>query len=139
MSDKYKAGLDLLAHIETADAYEWLLVKNGFAFNADHATVAETEPDIYEITRTGYERKTLVGGSRTVNTSLNRIDYRSEWPVWTTPMESGEILAGALLVYKKTDDTDSVPVAFYQFEPIDSAVIAPFMLRFIDHLIGFTT
>jgi hypothetical protein len=137
MSDKYKAGLDLLAHIETAD-YEWALVKLGFPFNADHATVTDLELDLHEITRVGYARVALAGGTRTVNTSLNRIDYRSDWPVWTTPMESGETLGGAILYMKKTDDSDSIPVAYYPFEPIDSAVIAPFMLRFIDHLIGHT-
>lgn len=139
MSDKYKAGYDLLAHIETGGTYEWILVKSGFLFNADHATVADTDPAIHEVTRSGYERKALAGGTRTVNTSLNRIDYRADWPVWTSPMGGGETLTGALLVMTHTDDTDSIPVAHYPFEPIDSAAIAPFMLRFVDHLIGFST
>lgn len=139
MSDKYKAGYDLLAHIETGGTYEWILVKEGFVFNADHAVVNDLELDVHEVTRAGYERKELVGGSRTVNTSLNRIDYRADWPVWTAPMGAGETLTGAVLVKTVTDDSDSVPVAHYPIEPIDSAVIAPFMLRFVDHLIGFTT
>lgn len=139
MSDKYKAGYDLLAHIETGGTYEWILVKSGFEFNADHAVVSDIEPENWEVTRTGYERKSLIAGTRTVNTSLNRIDYRCDWPVWTTPMQAGEILRGAVLAMTHTDDSDSIPVAYYQFEPIDSAVIAPFMLRFVDHLIGHTT
>lgn len=138
MSDKYKVGLDQLAFLETDAVFHWALVKMGFPFNADHAVVDDLEFDLWEISGAGYQRVLLEGGARTVNTSLNRIDYRSDWPQWA-PLTGGQTLAGAVLIRTHTDDTDSIPIAHYPFEPIDAGVIAPFLLRFIDQLIGFTT
>lgn len=138
MSDKYKVGLDQLAFIETDAEFHWALVKTGFVFNADHAVVDDLDLATREVAGAGYERVALTGGTRTVNTSLNRIDYRADWPQWP-PLTGGQTMAGAILIRTLTDDLDSVPVAHYPFEPIDAGVIAPFLLRFIDQLIGFTT
>lgn len=138
MSDKYKVGLDLLALIETDVTFSWLLVKDGFTFNADHATLTDLELEIHEVDRVGYERLPLAGGTRTVNTSLDRIDYRCDWPLWQ-PMGSGQVLTGAVLYLAGVNDTASRPVAHYPFEPIDSGIISPFILRFIDNLIGSST
>lgn len=140
MSDRYNAGLDFLFMMALGEPtpFRWMLLRDGYEFDPNHAVIDELNPTINEVSASGYTRLTLTGGGRSVNTSLDRIDYYADWPEWE-PMATGQIMSSAVLYAHNSDDTDSVPIVYYPFEPVDTAIITPFMLRFLHNLIAHTS
>lgn len=132
----YNNGLDALVDIASADL-RWLLLKgSGYTFSPDHDTVANLTPGSNEVTASGYARVALSGGTRTVDDSTDRVNYTADNPDFGT-LAAGQTITAAVLYRHVTNDSDSVPVAYYALSPIDSGVIDPYVVHFTDGLLAW--
>lgn len=131
----YTRSRDRLGAIATADM-RWMLLKgDGYTPNPDHDFVADLTPASNEVSVTSYERLTLTNGSRTVNDSTNRIEYKSDNPNWGT-LEAGQNVTGCVLYEHVTNDTDSPLYGYWELTEVGTADITPFVVFFTDHMIA---
>lgn len=127
----YNKGLDALAEIETA-GFSWLLLKDtGYLFNRDHGFLTDLDLGTNEVSVTSYERVGLTGGTRTVDDILSRVVYSADTPDFGT-LEAGDNVTAIVLALNGADDTDTVPVGFYNFATLDSGDMTPFTIEFAD-------
>jgi hypothetical protein len=110
----YNDGLDQLNDWTTA-TFQWLLLTAG-TFDADHATVADVLAGGAEATVTGYSRQAASTKVRDVDDTLDRITYRADDPSWAG-LAAGEDVTGVVLVRVVTDDSDSIPVCWFEVSP----------------------
>lgn len=133
----YNKGLDALANIATA-GFSWLLLQGtGYVFNRGDDFVVDLDPASNEVTVAGYGRLLFAGGTRTVNDTLNRVEYRATNPDFGS-LDPGESVTALVLVQNVTDDDDSILVGYYNFASIDSGDMTPFVIEFTDNMLAYT-
>lgn len=131
----YTRSRDRLGAIATADM-RWMLLKgDGYTPDADHDFVAQLTPASNEVDVASYERLTLTNGTRTVNDTLNRIEYKADNPNWGT-LESGNSVTGCVLYEHVTNDSDSPLFGYWPLTEVGSADITPFVVFFTDLIIA---
>lgn len=132
----FNNGLDALVDIATADL-RWLLLKGtGYTFSPDHDTVAALTPGTNEVSVAGYARQTLTGGTRTVDDANDRVTYTADDPDFGT-LDPGETVTATVLYRHVTNDSDSVPVAYFNFSGVATNALDPFVVQFTDDVIGY--
>lgn len=132
----YTRSRDRLSAIATAD-FRWLLVKGtGYVADPDHDFVADLTPASNEVNVSGYSRLALTNGTRTVNDTQNRIDYRTDNPNWGT-LAAGNQVTGLILYEHVTNDADSPLVGYWPLTAVGSSDIVPFVVFFTDHLLAY--
>lgn len=132
----YNTGLDALATIASADLRWLLLAGTGYTFDRDHAVVADLTPGTNELSVAGYTRETLTGGTRTVNDTLERIEYTADNPDFGS-LTTGQTITACVLYLHVTNDADSPLVAYYEVTPLDAAVIDPYVVYFTAGLLAY--
>jgi len=110
----YNGGLDKMEDWETAD-YDWLLLTAG-TFDADHATVADVLAAGAEVTVTGYARLAASTKARVVDDVGNQVNYTGDEPSWAA-LGAGEDVTAVVLVRVVTDDSDSIPIGWWDVSP----------------------
>lgn len=131
----YTRSRDRLGAIGTAD-FRWLLLKgSGYVANPDHDFVSELTPASNEVTVDPYVRLTVASGSRTVNDTLNRIEYRADNPNWGT-LDAGEQVTGLVMYEHVTTDADSPLIGYWPVTAVNTADIDPFVVFFTDGLVA---
>lgn len=131
----YTRSRDRLAAIATANL-KWLLLQDdGYVVDTDHDFVANLTPASNEVDVSGYTRLTLTTGARTVNDTLNRVEYTADNPNWGT-LSAGNQVTGLVLFEQVTNDADSPLIGYWPLTAVGSSDIVPFVVFFTDHLIA---
>ena len=132
----FNAGLDQLDDWTTAD-YEWVLLTAG-TFDADIPTVADVITAGAEVTVTGYTRLAAATKVRSVDDALDQVTYTAADPDFGT-LDVGEDVTAVMLTRVVTDDTDSIPVGWWEVSPpaaTDSA--DPFVFTLVDGIVAYS-
>lgn len=131
----YTRSRDRLGIIATGDL-RWMLLKgDGYVLNPDHDFVDDLDPASNEVNVASYERLMLANGSRAVNDTLNRIEYKADNPNWGV-LEPGNTVSGCVLYEHVTDDSDSELIGYWPLTLVGTADISPFVVFFTDTIIA---
>lgn len=131
----FTRGLDELRDVATADL-RWLLLKSGYTFDRDDATLTDLVLASNEITAAGYARVDLTGGTRSVDDVNNRVTYLATDPDFGS-LTTGQTVVATVLYRFVTNDADSIPIAHYAVGPVDTATIDPFVVTFTDSTLAY--
>jgi len=110
----FNAGLDQFADW-TTETFEWVLLTSG-TFDPDLDTVAAVLTGADEVTVTGYARQAAATKVRSVDDTDDQITYTAADPDFGT-LDPGEDVTAIALIRVVTDDTDSVPVGWWEISP----------------------
>lgn len=131
----YTRSRDRLGAIATA-SMRWMLLKDdGYVPDPDHDFVAQLNPASNEVDVASYERLSLTSGTRTVNDTLNRIEYKADNPNWGT-LEFGNSVTGCVLYEQVTNDADSILYGYWRLTEVGTADIIPFVVFFTDKIVA---
>lgn len=131
----FNVGLDAFYEWETAD-YEWLALTAG-TFDADIDTVADLlAGDAVE--STALARIPVTTRDRTVDDTTNLINYSADDPSWSAP-GAGDTITAVVLTKVITDDTDSLPIAWWTVSPTASDATDPLVFTLPSGVVAYTT
>lgn len=132
--DFYNQGLDLLSTWVSGD-FRWLLLTGG-SFNEDDNFVADVLGG-FEVSVLGYNRVAVDTPTRTVNDTLDRIEYGSDNVDFGT-LAAGEDVTAAVLFLHVTNDADSIPVGWQSLTATATDAYDPWVLYLAGGIVAYT-
>lgn len=132
----YTHGIPLLMQIETSDVRALLIQTAALVFDPDDIYVSELAPATYECDQPGYARETVTGAALTYDYVGNRVNLAIDSLNFGS-INAGQLVDAVALYVHVTNDSDSLLIAHYMFDPLDTGDIDPFTVNMSGGILAY--